>query len=81
MNDTNSLKHIISANVKRLRAEQEFSQEGLALECDLCTRTIYNIEHEVSMPTIHTIIMLTKALNVSAEDIITRRYVRNLYRE
>jgi len=57
--------------VKKLREEKGLSQEKLARLADVSNNTIVNIEAGKQLnPTIETLMRITKALDVSVEDLI-----------
>ena len=66
------VRDVVAANVRRLRAEREISQEELAHRADLHRTNISKIErglHAVSVDNLHWI---ANALGVEAADLLKR---------
>lgn len=59
----------IGAKIKNLRKNKGFTQEILAEKSELSTRQIVKIENGQSTPTIQTLRSITKALEVSFNEL------------
>ncbi len=63
----------IGKNIKRLRQENELSQDRLSKLADLSLNTVVKIELDESPnPTIETIQKIAKALGVSVDDLLKK---------
>lgn len=62
----------LSSNIKQLRKSLNESQEEFAFNCDLSTRTIYEIEHGRSIPKITTLIKITSYANINLCDLFDK---------
>lgn len=61
----------ISANIKKLRAEREYSLEKIARLSDLSLNTVVKIESGANKnPTIETLTKIANALDVKIDDLI-----------
>lgn len=61
----------LSKNLKKLREQKELSQDRLAKLADIANNTIIKIEQgENQNPTLDTLKKLSKALDVSIDDLI-----------
>lgn len=61
----------ISDNLKKLRAQKDYSLEKVARLADLSLNTVVKIENGINRnPTIETITKLAKALDVKIDDLI-----------
>lgn len=59
-------------NIKELRNKKGWSQEKLAREADISYQTLIKIERGgIKNPKIETMIKLTKALDVSIDELVT----------
>jgi transcriptional regulator with XRE-family HTH domain len=54
----------LSANLRRLRAERDISQERLALEAGVDRTMLSKIERQISNPSIETLLKLANRLSV-----------------
>ena len=62
---------IIAKNIKKYRAELDFSQDKLSKMADVTFHTIAKIESgATSNPGIKTMTKIAKALNVSLDDLV-----------
>ena len=64
------IRSIFAANLKRLRAEQGFSQEKLALKAGAERAYIGLIERKESSPTIDMVDKIARALKVSPDQLL-----------
>jgi len=60
-----------SAHLRRLREHKNFSQEQLALESDISTKTIYRIEKGEHNPTLITLLAIARGLEISIQELVT----------
>ncbi|MBU0998736.1 helix-turn-helix transcriptional regulator [Patescibacteria group bacterium] len=61
----------ISSNIKKIRAEKNYSLEKVARLADLSLNTIVKIENGVNQnPTFETLQKIAKALEVKMDDLI-----------
>ncbi len=58
--------------VKRLREERGLSQEGLAYQADLNRSYVGEVERGTVMPSLGTVLKISKALNLSASSLLAR---------
>ena len=65
--------------LKKYRKERKFSQEYLAFECDLHRNYIGMLERGEKSPTLATVFLIAKTLNVEVEDLI--KEVAQVYRD
>ena len=65
-----SLREILSANIKKYRAEQNISQEDLAFKCELHRTYISDIERNNRNISIDIIEKIADALNVAPSDLL-----------
>ena len=65
-----SLREILSANIKKYRAEQNISQEDLAFKCELHRTYISDIERNNRNISIDNIEKIADALNVAPSDLL-----------
>lgn len=59
-------RRILAGNLRRLRGELGWSQEDLALECDLHRTFVAHVEREVRNISVDNITKLAEALGVEA---------------
>jgi transcriptional regulator with XRE-family HTH domain len=64
-----SARHLLSANLKRIRAEQGLSQERFADLCGLHRTFVSQIEREVANATVDTLTLLANALKVELAEL------------
>ncbi len=65
------LNNKIAKNLKRTRIEKKLSLERIARLADLSLNTIVKIENGTNKnPTIETLIKISKALEISVDDLI-----------
>ncbi|WP_139996353.1 helix-turn-helix transcriptional regulator [Kurthia sp. Dielmo] len=60
----------LSAQIKKYRARQGFSQEELAEKLYVSRQTISNWENERSYPDIHNLLLMSVLFNVSLDDLV-----------
>ncbi len=65
-----NIRKILAANIKKYRAEQNMSQEALALECNIHRTYISDIERCSRNVSIDNIAKIAAALNVTAADLL-----------
>lgn len=70
MHSKEKIQEALSTVIKRLREEKEMSQFDLAIESDLHRTMVEFVERRKRMPTIHTFLKLSKALSISAADLM-----------
>lgn len=64
-------KNIIGKNIKRLRTEQNLSQDRLSKLADLSLNTVVTVESGANEnPTIDTLTKVAHALSVGVDDLI-----------
>ncbi|MGJ5208129.1 helix-turn-helix domain-containing protein [Bradyrhizobium sp. HKCCYLR20261] len=68
---------ILAANVKRLRRERKFSQEGLAAAADLRQAVVSEIERAEANPTLASLTKLANALDVRLAELFDPRGIRS----
>lgn len=68
---------MISKKIKQIRIQKGYSQEKLADKTGLSIRTIQRVENGETDPTGNTIIEISKALDVSVEQLLGRRKVED----
>lgn len=56
----------VGRNLKKYRREAGFSQEGLALECDIHRTYVSGVERGIRNPTVEVLEKLAKPLGVPA---------------
>ena len=61
----------IGESIVNLRKRKGFTQEKLALECEIITSYLRRIEHGAANPTIKELKRITDALEVELEDLFT----------
>lgn len=65
------IKNIIGKNMKRLRKEQNLSQDRLSKLADLSLNTVVTVESGTNEnPTIDTLTKIANALGVGVDDLI-----------
>jgi len=65
-----STRHVLAANLRRLRAERHMSQEDLALEADLHRTFVAHVERGARNISIDNIEKLAHALQVPAFELL-----------
>jgi len=65
-----SARHVLAANLRRLRAERQMSQEDLALEADLHRTFVAHVERGARNISIDNIEKLAHALQVPAFELL-----------
>ena len=70
MKSKEDVQEIIGLNLKRERNAAEFSQFELAIEADLHRNMIDLIERGKTMPTIYTLLKISKALDISLHELM-----------
>lgn len=69
-----STKINLAENIKRRRKQLDWTQQELAIKSGLPISVITKIEQEVAtQPTIQTIIKISKALDISIDELVGRR--------
>lgn len=66
-----AVRRILADNVRRLRGERGWTQEGLAFECELHRTFVAHVEREVRNISIDNIVKLAYALGVPAYQLLT----------
>ena len=61
---------ILAENIRVERARKKYSQEYLAEQADITPQHLYRIENEKVCPTIHVVVCIAQALDVSLDKII-----------
>lgn len=69
MNKKQTLK-ILAENIRVERARKKYSQEYLAEQADITPQHLYRIENEKVCPTIHVVVCIAQALDVSLDKLI-----------
>ena len=69
MDKTQTLK-ILAENIRVERARKKYSQEYLAEQADITPQHLYRIENEKVCPTIHVVVCIAQALDVSLDKLI-----------
>ena len=70
MNDT------IGSRIRAKRQQQSLTQEKLAEKLDVSTQFIYQIEHDVRMPSVANLIKLSNILDVSIDFLLKGREIK-----
>ena len=65
-----SARHVLAANLRRLRAERQMSQEDLALEADLHRTFVAHVERGARNISIDNIEKLAHSLQVPAFELL-----------
>lgn len=61
---------ILAENIRVERARKKYSQEYLAEQADITPQHLYRIENEKVCPTIHVVVCIAQALEVSLDKLI-----------
>ena len=61
---------ILAENIRVDRAREKYSQEYLAEQADITPQHLYRIENEKVCPTIHVVVCIAQALDVSLDKLI-----------
>ena len=61
---------ILAENIRVERARKKYSQEYLAEQADITPQHLYSIENEKVCPTIHVVVCIAQALDVSLDKLI-----------
>ena len=61
---------ILAENIRVERARKKYSQEYLAEQADITPQHLYRIENEKVCPTIHVVVCIAQALDVSLDKLI-----------
>ena len=61
---------ILAENIRVERARKKYSQEYLAEQADITPQHLYRIENEKVCPTIHEVVCIAQALDVSLDKLI-----------
>lgn len=61
---------ILAENIRVERARKKYSQECLAEQADITPQHLYRIENEKVCPTIHVVVCIAQALDVSLDKLI-----------
>ena len=61
---------ILAENIRVERARKKYSQEYLAEQADITSQHLYRIENEKVCPTIHVVVCIAQALDVSLYKLI-----------
>ena len=61
---------ILAENIRVERARKKYSQEYLAEQADITPQHLYRIESEKVSPTIHVVVCIAQALDVSLDKLI-----------
>ena len=61
---------ILAENIRVERARKKYSQEYLAEQADITPQHLYRIEKEKVCPTIHVVVCIAQALDVSLDKLI-----------
>ena len=69
MDKKHTLK-ILAENIRVERARKKYSQEYLAEQADITPQHLYRIENEKVCPTIHVVVCIAQALDVSLDKLI-----------
>jgi transcriptional regulator with XRE-family HTH domain len=67
-----NLQTAFGEELRELRQQQGFSQENLALECELDRTFISLLERGKRQPTLETLFKLAEALNAAPSEIIAK---------
>ena len=70
MNDT------VGSRIRAKRQQQSLTQEKLAEKLDVSTQFIYQIEHDVRMPSVANLIKLSDILDVSIDFLLKGREIK-----
>jgi transcriptional regulator with XRE-family HTH domain len=73
VSSTEPLRAVLAGNIKSLRKERGYSQEGLAELCGLHRTYIGSIERQERNVTLTTLEVLSSALGVSVPDLLTKQ--------
>jgi len=68
--DSTSISRIFGEVLRRYRSERGITQEELAFQAGVDRTFVYRLEHGVRQPTITTLIGMSRALGVSAMDLV-----------
>jgi transcriptional regulator with XRE-family HTH domain len=60
-----------SAHLRRLREQKHLSQERLALEADISSKTVYRIEKGEHNPTLETLLAIARGLDITIQELVT----------
>ena len=60
----------LAENIRVERARKKYSQEYLAEQADITPQHLYRIENEKVCPTIHVVVCIAQALDVSLDKLI-----------
>ena len=61
---------ILAENIRVERARKKYSKEYLAEQADITPQHLYRIENEKVCPTIHVVVCIAQALDVSLDKLI-----------
>lgn len=61
---------ILAEKIRVERARKKYSQEYLAEQADITPQHLYRIENEKVCPTIHVVVCIAQALDVSLDKLI-----------
>ncbi len=64
------LRAVLSANLKRLRAERRLTQEALALTADIERSYVSRLERRLSGATVDVLEKLAEALQIDASELV-----------
>ena len=73
MTEFDDLKHVLSANLKRFRAERGISQERLALESGVDRTVVSRLERCLINPSLLILVKLANRLEVSPDLLIRKQ--------
>jgi transcriptional regulator with XRE-family HTH domain len=74
---TNSMKKILSENIRRYRRNKNLSQEGLAETCGLHRTYIGSVERGERNVTLSTLEVLAAALGISVPELLVKKRTKN----
>ena len=69
--------HIIGKNISECRKSLQLTQEQLAERAGICQQFLSRLERGKSIPSVETIMALSDAMNVEAQNILSRRATHN----
>jgi len=68
--DSANISRIFGEVLRRYRSERDITQEELALQADVDRTFVYRLERGVRQPSITTLIGISRALGISAADLV-----------
>lgn len=70
---TESLRAVLAANLKALRANKGLAQEALALDAGVHRTMLSKLERELANPSLETLIKLANRLEVPVSELLSVR--------